>query len=94
MKYEGKHQLEDGQYYVEIWMTKNDDLVVKAEHMEFPESYVIEIEADNVANLMKEFYYDYSIVGNHLKLIDRRMAITKPKRKDLIYNSDMESVPE
>lgn len=62
--------------------------------MEFPETYVIEIEADRVANLMKEFIYDYSIVGNHLKLIDRRMAITKPKRKDLMYNSDMESVPE
>ena len=28
LKYEGKHQLDDGQYYVEIWITKDDDMVV------------------------------------------------------------------
>ena len=94
LKYEGKHNLEDGQYYVEIWTNKNDDMVVEVQHMEFPENYIIEIESQNVAKLMKEFTYDYSNLVNHLKLTEnRRMAIVKPKKRIIEYNSDMENMP-
>lgn len=42
-------------YAVECYVTQKDELVITAQHMMGPESFVIEIEPQKVAVLLNEF---------------------------------------
>ena len=53
--YQGEHDLGNGFYAVEILISQSDDLVVSAQHLELPDSFIIEIESSKVEHLINEF---------------------------------------
>lgn len=54
--HQGEYDLGTGSpYAVEAFVTLKDELVVTAQHMMGPESFVIEIEPQKVAVLLNEF---------------------------------------
>jgi len=55
-----------------------EDLVISAQHMNGPESFIIEIEASKVSTLLNEFNGDLGLVAGHLKLMNKRMVLLNP----------------
>ena len=55
-----------------------NDLVISAQHMKGPESFIIEIEASKVGALLNEFAGDLSIMAQHLKIMNKRMVLLNP----------------
>ena len=43
--------------------------------MEGPESFIIEIEASKVGNLIQEFKNDAEFLARHLKIMNNRMVL-------------------
>lgn len=43
--YAGEHDLGNGIYSIEMLISQTDDLVISAQHLELPDSFIIEIEA-------------------------------------------------
>lgn len=76
--YLGEHDLGDGPYAVEIIIAMTNDLVVSAQHMQGPESFIIEIEAPKVDALVNEFGGDLAYLAQHLKLMNKRMVLLNP----------------
>jgi hypothetical protein len=56
-----------------------DDLVISSQHIDRPESYIIEIEASKVDNLLNEFSSDFMKMASHLKIMNKRMVLLNPK---------------
>ena len=42
--YTGEHDLGNGLYLIEMLISQSDDLVISAQHIELPDSFIIEIE--------------------------------------------------
>jgi len=61
--YLGEHDLGDGPYAVEIICSTTDDLVISAQKMDGPESFIIEIEKFKVEGLLLEFEGDLSLLA-------------------------------
>ena len=55
-----------------------DDLVISAQHVELPDSFIIEIEAAKVGQLIQEFGSDFSHMANFLKIMNKRMVLLNP----------------
>ena len=47
--------------------------------MEGPESFIIEIEASKVGNLIQEFKNDAEFLAQHLKIMNNRMVHLNPR---------------
>jgi len=71
--------LGNGPYAVEILFTINDDLVISAQRVEGPESFIIEIEKSKVDGLLKEFEGEMAYMAQFLRLQDKRMVLINPK---------------
>lgn len=76
--YNGNHDLGNGIYNVEILLSQQDDLVISAQHIDQPDSFIIEIEQMKVNHLVNEFGNDFSIMANHLKIMNKRMVLLNP----------------
>jgi hypothetical protein len=48
---------------------------------------VIEIQNDKVQGLINEFKEDYSLMAEHLKIMNKRMVLLNPVSKLPLYNS-------
>jgi len=62
----GQHDLNPGSgqlFEVEILFTFNDDLVISAQRVDGPESFVIEIENSKVQGLLTEFDGDFGFLA-------------------------------
>ena len=76
--YVGQHDLGDGEYAIEIICSTTDDLVISAQKIQGPESFIIEIEKDKVEGLLNEFEGDLNWLAQHLKLMNKRMVLINP----------------
>ena len=59
-------------------ISQQDDLVISAQHEDLPDSFIIEIEAAKVQHLLSEFLNDFSLMANHLKIMNKRMVLLNP----------------
>lgn len=64
----GEHDLGNGTYSVEILFTVRDDLVISAQSINGPESFIIEIEKSKVNGLLSEFGGDLNFMAQFLRL--------------------------
>lgn len=76
--YTGEHDLGNGVYMVEMLISQTDDLVISAQHIELPDSFIIEIEAPKVGKLIQEFSNDFNYMANFLKIMNKRMVLLNP----------------
>ena len=76
--YGGNHDLGNGLYSVQILLSQTDDLVISAQHMELPDSFIIDIENDKVNHLLSEFHNEFETMANHLKIMNKRMVLLNP----------------
>ena len=44
-------------------ISQTDDLVISAQHLELPDSFIIEIEAGKVDHLFNEFQNDFELMA-------------------------------
>ena len=54
------------------------DLVISAQRIEGPESFIIEIERSKVNGLLQEFEGEMSYLAQYLRLQDKRMVLINP----------------
>ena len=54
------------------------DLVISAQRIQGPESFIIEIEASKVNGLLQEFDNDFGYLAQFLRLQDKRMVLINP----------------
>ena len=54
------------------------DLVISAQRLEGPESFIIEIEKSKVGGLLQEFEGDFGFLAQFLRLQDKRMVLINP----------------
>ena len=76
--YAANHDLGNGLYNIEILLSMSDDLVISAQHLEMPDSFIIEIEAMKVQHLVNEFGNDFGVMASHLKIMNKRMVLLNP----------------
>lgn len=76
--YVGDHDLGNGIYNVEILLSQTDDLVISAQHVELPDSFIIEIESIKVEHLINEFQNNYEYMASHLQIMNKRMVLLNP----------------
>lgn len=50
--YQDDHDLGNGLYNIEMFLSSNDDLVISAQHLSLPDSFIIEIESSKVEHLI------------------------------------------
>lgn len=77
--YQGDHDLGNGLYNIEMLLSQNNDLVISAQHFSLPDSFIIEIEAMKVENLINEFDRDFYQMASYLKIMNKRMVLLNPK---------------
>jgi len=71
---------------VQILLSQTDDLVISAQHNEFPDSFIIDIENDKVNHLVSEFNNDFELMASHLKIMNKRMVLLNPVSIILFFN--------
>ena len=76
--YTGQHELGNGIYSIEMLISQTDDLVISAQHMQLPDSFIIEIENSKVQHLINEFANDFQMMAEHLKIMNKRMVLLNP----------------
>ena len=76
--YTGEHDLGNGMYQIEILKSQTDDLVISAQHIQLPDSFIIEIEQQKVGHLISEFNNDFLLMANFLKIMNKRMVLLNP----------------
>ena len=59
-------------------ISQQDDLVISAQHVTLPDSFIIEIEASKVGHLVTEFENDFHKMANYLKIMNKRMVLLNP----------------
>ena len=89
--YTGEHDLGNGLYLVEMLISQTDDLVISAQHVELPDSFIIEIEAPKVGQLIQEFGHDFNHMANFLKIMNKRMVLLNPVSNILTSSIDCSS---
>lgn len=52
--------------------------MISAQHVELPDSFIIEIEAPKVGQLIQEFGHDFNHMANFLKIMNKRMVLLNP----------------
>lgn len=77
--YTGTHDLGNGPYQIEIFLSYRGDLVITAQHTHLSDSFVIEISDQKVSNLVSEFSNNYAEMAMHLKIMNKRMVLLNPK---------------
>lgn len=77
--FNGISDLGNGSYNIEMLISQTDDLVISAQHMELPDSFIIEIENSKVDHLISEFGNDFGLMAQHLKIMNKRMVLLNPK---------------
>lgn len=83
--YTGEHELGNGFYHIEMLISQTDDLVISAQHTELPDSFIIEIEFSKVDHLINEFNNDFSLMADHLKIMNKRMVLLNPVSINIFY---------
>ena len=53
-------------------------MVISAQRIQGPESFIIEIEASKVNGLLQEFDNDFGYLAQFLRLQDKRMVLINP----------------
>lgn len=76
--YRGQRDLGNGSYEIEMLLSQQDDLVISAQHMELPDSFIIEIENKKVEHLILEFENNFDYMADHLKIMNKRMVLLNP----------------
>mmetsp|Transcript_106457 Transcript_106457/g.147433 ORF Transcript_106457/g.147433 Transcript_106457/m.147433 type:complete len:103 (+) Transcript_106457:346-654(+) len=66
-------------FMIEIFLSNKDDLVISAQSVYQNESFIIEINAEMVDQLLNEFQGNYNQMAAHLKLMNKRMVLLNPK---------------
>ena len=66
------------------------DLVISAQHIGGPESFIIEIEKGKVESLLAEFDGDLTYLAQHLKLMNKRMVLINPVS---VFETPMQLTP-
>ena len=61
-------------------MIFSSDLLISAQKIGGPESFIIEIEQSKVEGLLAEFDGDLAYLSNHLKLMSNKMCLLNPVR--------------
>ena len=61
--FSGISDLGNGSYNIEMLISQTDDLVISAQHMELPDSFIIEIENSKVDHLISEFGNDFGLMA-------------------------------
>ena len=69
---------------IEMLISQTDDLVISAQHTQLTDSFIIEIEAPKVQQLMNEFNSDLGVMAQYLKIMNKRMVLLNPVSQ--IYN--------
>jgi hypothetical protein len=70
--------------------------MITAQHLQRHDiSFVIEIQADKLPIMMAEFagagpQYQYSLMADHLKIMNSRMVLLNPVRREIITNLPIE----
>ena len=59
-------------------ISQSDDLVISAQHVDLPDSFIIEIEASKVGHLIGEFGNNFEMMATHLKIMNKRMVLLNP----------------
>lgn len=59
-------------------ISQTDDLVISAQHLELPDSFIIEIESMKVQHLINEFGNDFANMATFLKIMNKRMVLLNP----------------
>ncbi len=67
-------------------ISQQDDLVISAQHEDLPDSFIIEIEAAKVQHLLNEFNNDFSLMAQHLKIMNKRMVLLNPVNINFIIS--------
>ena len=76
---ESKYEILNGCNSVRVSVLLSiSDLVVSAQRIQGPESFIIEIEASKVAGLLNEFDNEFAFMAQFLKLQDKRMVLINP----------------
>ena len=70
---------------VEMLISQTDDLVISAQHVELPDSFIIEIEAPKVSKLIQEFNNDFNFMANYLKIMNKRMVLLNPVSAPFVF---------
>jgi hypothetical protein len=83
--YTGEHDLGNGLYLIEMLISQQDDLVISAQHIELPDSFIIEIEQSKVDHLIREFGEDFGLMATFLKIMNKRMVLLNPVSNLLTY---------
>jgi hypothetical protein len=52
--------------------------VISAQHLELPDSFIIEIESMKVQHLINEFGNDFANMATFLKIMNKRMVLLNP----------------
>ena len=76
--YTGEHDLGNGLYLIEMLISQSDDLVISAQHIDLPDSFIIEIEQTKVDHLIREFGEDFGLMATFLKIMNKRMVLLNP----------------
>lgn len=63
---------------IELSITQYSDLIISAYHQAHNDSFVIEIQEGKVQQLVSEFGGDYSLMAEHLKIMNKRMVLLNP----------------
>jgi len=74
----GQRDLGNGNYQIEMLLSQQDDLVISAQHVELPDSFIIEIENKKVDHLIHEFTNNFDFMADHLKIMNKRMVLLNP----------------
>ncbi|MFN7881111.1 MAG: hypothetical protein ACK5NI_01320 [bacterium] len=52
--------------------------MISAQHLELPDSFIIEIESMKVQHLINEFGNDFANMATFLKIMNKRMVLLNP----------------
>jgi hypothetical protein len=63
---------------IEIQSNFNSDLIIAANHLQRNDNFVIEIAQEKVQALTNEFKQDYTLMAEHLKIMNKRMVLLNP----------------
>ncbi len=53
-------------------------MVIASQHSSKSDSFIIEIQNSRVEQLVNEFGGDYSLMAEHLKIMNKRMVLLNP----------------
>ncbi len=63
-----------------IVLSENSELIIAANHLQRNDNFVIEIQQEKIQALTNEFSQNYTMMAEHLKIMNKRMVLLNPVR--------------